>query len=173
MEVEKRGELRSVLALALILAVIFIGVSSADSGGISNAVLNSEEVKEPEQKLITQIIDLVVEPVEAVFGELVSISARLVYENDSPVTGEDIYFYADDMFIENGLSDDEGLASVIFDTSTHEFGAAEIKAQFEGNDFLLGSEEVTILDIIEEDQSGEIVTGNGGGPTEVVLFHGS
>ena len=97
MQKTKTLRARQFLSLILTLAVLSSIVFAFDNDTSDNSSTSIG-------KQLTSIVDFVFDT----FG----ISARLVYENNTPLSNQTLYFYENDTYLSSGSTDTSGKAAV-------------------------------------------------------------
>ncbi|MGK0232216.1 MAG: hypothetical protein ACI9P9_000292, partial [Patescibacteria group bacterium] len=108
--------------------------------------------------VVTSIVDFMITPLSIVYGELLEVSARLVYENDTPIVGEDLYFYSEDVLLGYNLTDSDGKSLIRINSSLLLNKSLNITLDviFNGTDLFAKSSESKLFNfIVTED---EIIT---------------
>ena len=93
-------------------------------------------------------------------GELVKIKADLTDDSDNSLTEKEVNFYVNDDKIGSDTTDENGRAKFMWDTASHEPGVYLIKAEYDGDGNIEGSEdlgEITIEKVENADFDNKIV----------------
>ncbi|PIZ50896.1 hypothetical protein COY27_05430 [Candidatus Woesearchaeota archaeon CG_4_10_14_0_2_um_filter_33_13] len=93
----------------------------------------NETVEAPieEPSLITTLLSILINKVSAVIGEVINIQAYLTDENDTPLVGQKIDFYADKK-IGSEITNEDGKAEINLNTSSWSSGIYTITANYSG-----------------------------------------
>jgi len=110
-----------------------------------------------EAGLLKTLLRLVLDKLSAVKGDIIEMTAFLSYENSSPVPDKKIDFYFDEDKIGEEYTDDEGYASVEYDTSQADPGTYEVRAEYTGSGTAEGSLDTAevVIEEAEEEQAIE------------------
>jgi hypothetical protein len=127
------------------------------TGGITVPV-EEEEVAAPveEENFFDTVLDFISDTISAIQGDIVEIQALLRYDNASPISGQPVDFSVNDNTIATEETNEEGLATLMWDTSPFAPGAHIVGVDFGGNDELSESS-VTQEFTIEAAEEEEIV----------------
>jgi uncharacterized protein YaiE (UPF0345 family) len=124
-------------------------------GGSSPEPSQPDAPEEP--TIINTFIQLLVDQLSVIKGELVSITALLTGDNDEPLANKPVDFYADDQPIGTDTTDAEGSAEIVWDTSETVAGNFVIKAQYAGDGETDPSS--SQIQITIEERSPNLITG--------------
>ncbi len=80
-------------------------------------IVTNETKEEPieevvEKNFIVKIADFIIDAIRLIKGEVVSMSAKLVSLNDTPIPNKTLSFYSDSSFIDSAFTDEFGVAEV-------------------------------------------------------------
>ncbi|MGK0209355.1 MAG: hypothetical protein ACI83O_000632, partial [Patescibacteria group bacterium] len=107
---------------------------------------------------VTKFLSLLIDPSQVTLGELFQVSSILAYENDTPISGEEVSYYADDMYLGKNITNQEGVSKIIVNSSEElQEGNYTIKAIFDGTDNLQPTLIESILRVIVATVNGKVV----------------
>ena len=151
------------LCLIVLLAAIAAAEDNSSIGDAQASEIPAEEPANesaaiPEQPgLLKTFLDMFLEKLSFIKGEIVKVRTYLTYENNSPVVSEPVEFYANNEKIGGQDTDDSGIAEFSWDTSAVMPGTYSIEAKYTGNGIIQSSydsNEITIKENAEETITG-------------------
>lgn len=114
----------------------------------------TKELPPEELSLLKTVINLILEKLSFIRGEMLEIKARLSYENETPIPDKPINFYVDEEKIGTKTTDTSGLAELFWNTSLLPVGAYTVDVNYSGSGILEGSADSTQIIINEETVEG-------------------
>ncbi len=107
----------------------------------SSDTITSGVVIEPvvEQTILKTILDLIINKLTVLRGEIVQLTAYLSYENKTPLPKKEVSFYAGDEKIGSDITDAEGAARLRWNTSPFKANIYVISAEYAGENGVVGS----------------------------------
>lgn len=117
------------------------------------------EIVTAEPTILQTALTLILDKLSVLRGEIIDLSANLFYENNTPVPGETIHFYAGSEQIASRVTDESGLANFVWNTSPFAPGVYLVTADYSGSGNLrasLDGEEVTITAPLQEPQNSSL-----------------
>ncbi len=121
--------------IAIFVLALSALVISAENPSDTDVVVVSGE----DPGMFQTFLNIVIDKLIAIKGEMVNIRASLYFQNGSPVQGQTVGFYIDSEKIDESITDDSGLAMVDWDTSSVEPGVYLIGVDFPGAEGLIES----------------------------------
>jgi hypothetical protein len=128
------------------------------------------EKSKEEPSLIKTILNLIIDKLSFIKGEIINIKAYLSYENETPIPDKQVDFYANNMSIGTETTDDSGLAQIDWDTSSVDPGTYTISADYSGDGVIEGSFdsiEINLSEEVEEVVLNEIISENTTNETQI------
>ena len=117
----------------------------------------SEEIPIEEPSLFKSILNLILDQLSVIKGELFKIQAQLTYENNSPITGKPVDIRVNDEKIATKTTDDSGLAEFDWDTSSVEPGVYIIGVDYTGDGILESSADSAQVTVNAEEELNETI----------------
>ncbi|MFH1358367.1 MAG: LamG-like jellyroll fold domain-containing protein [archaeon] len=95
-----------------------------------------------------KIIDFITDSAEIIKGQLVKISAKLVYFNETPIPDKQLTFYTDETIIDTSFTNEFGEAEIFW--NPNEIGDYTLKIMFEEDNLSISSEikEIEVFETI-------------------------
>lgn len=97
------------------------------------------EVPTQPGSLLKTFLDLILNKAAVVIGELVKVKAYLLSDDKTPLANQEIKFYANNQEIGTDVTNEQGLAKMVWDTSPFTPGVYIIKAAFASDGVVEGS----------------------------------
>ncbi len=116
------------------------------------------EVPAQQESLLKSVLDLILNKAAVVIGELVKVKAYLLSDDKTPLANQEIKFYANGQEIGTDITNEQGLAKMVWDTSPFTPGVYIVKAAFAGDNVAEGSSgqaEITL----NEKKAGQVNEG--------------
>lgn len=103
--------------------------------------------------VLKTLMQLIVDKLTVITGELVNIRAILTYENKSPVAHKAVDFTANNAFIGTKTTDEQGTAELVWNTSPFGAGTYAVTARYAGDETTQSSSaaaDVVVRDVVNQ-----------------------
>jgi hypothetical protein len=127
-----------------------------DNSSMLNYTNNSiveTTISQESSSLIDTILSMTLEKLSFNKGEIIKISTKLTTEDNAPIPNQDIYLLIGETSIGDSPTNDEGISTTYFDTSTTNPGQHIISAEYRGSEQYTLSFDYKQIEIVDE--SGE------------------
>ncbi len=114
-----------------------------------------------EQTILTTIMELLMDKISVIRGQLVQLTASLFYGDGSPAVNKGIDFYAGEVKIGSDITDNVGKAKLLWDTSPFGANVYVISAEYVGENGVEGSSagaNVVITEVLPETANTSLLT---------------
>ena len=130
----KRSYSVLILFLLLFSAVVLAGNITIE-GDITILPVGtvSPEEQSPELSIFTTVLNLFLDKVSVISGELVRLRADLLYQNNSPIVSAPLDFYVGDTKVGTKQTDEDGSSVLEWDSSELPHGVYVVGVDYQGN----------------------------------------
>jgi|SRR3989344_4360449 len=102
-----------------------------------------------EESTVTTILELILNKVSVVIGEIIKYKAYLTYSNNTPLAEKPVDFYAGEDKVGSDVTDESGFAKFLWNTSGFPAGTYVLMADYKG-DGVMGASSATEQIVLEK-----------------------
>jgi len=129
------------------------------SDTVTGSVAIEPVVEQP--TILKTILDLIINKLTVLRGEIVQLTAYLSYENKTPLPMKEVAFYAGDEKIGSDITNAQGKVQFLWNTSPFKANIYVISAEYAGEDGVVGSSSgnnVAINELVQEKNDSVLTT---------------